>query len=209
MLRWYSLPIVIAATLVFSGHVNALDLGTVGPVYLIKERDMIAVMKDKMRALEKTGELGRIQERYKRDVIGAIEAPRPVAGIQPTATARTFYIDPSYTLDRHIADDKGRILYPAGTRINPFDYAPLTKQLLFFDARSKEQVAFAKQFIAKSKHLVKPILVAGEPMKLMREWKRPVYYDQGGTLSRRFLLQQTPAIVGQEDKRLRVDEIRP
>jgi conjugal transfer pilus assembly protein TraW len=46
-------------------------------------------------------------------------------------------------------------------------------------------------------------------MKLMREWKRQVYYDQGGALSRRFMLQQTPAIVSQEDKRLRVDEIRP
>jgi conjugal transfer pilus assembly protein TraW len=209
MLHWRPITILTVAFLAVSGRAVALDLGTIGPVYPIKERDLLVVMQDKMRALEKSGELGQIQERYKREVIGSVESPRPVAGIQPTATARTFYIDPSHVLERHVLDDKGRILYPAGTRVNPLDYAPMTKLLLFFDARDKAQIAFAKRFIAETKQQVKPILVAGEPMKLMREWKQQVYYDQGGTLSRRFMLQQTPAIVSQEDKRLRVDEIRP
>jgi conjugal transfer pilus assembly protein TraW len=55
---------------------------------------------------------------------------------------------------------------------------------------------------------VKPILVGGEPLTLMREWKREVFYDQGGTLSKRFSITQSPAIVSQEGKRFRVDEIR-
>ena len=42
----------------------------------------------------------------------------------------------------------------------------------------------------------------------MREWKREVFYDQGGALSERFHVPQSPAVVTQEGKRLRVDEIR-
>ena len=56
---------------------------------------------------------------------------------------------------------------------------------------------------------MKPILVGGEPLKLMRQWKREIFYDQGGVLSRKFLLKQSPAIVSQEGKRLRIDEIHP
>jgi conjugal transfer pilus assembly protein TraW len=122
--------------------------------------------------------------------------------------ARTFYIDPTWTLDRNVADEKGSVLFPAGTRVNPFDYDRMTRTLLFFDARHKNQVAFAKRFMAESTTPVKPILVGGEPLTLMREWKREVFYDQGGTLSKRFSITQSPAIVSQEGKRFRVDEIR-
>ena len=66
-----------------------------------------------------------------------------------------------------------------------------------------------RRFIQQSKARVKPILVGGEPLKLMRQWKREVFYDQGGVLSRKFLLKQSPAIVSQEGRRLRIDEIHP
>lgn len=92
-------------------------------------------------------------------------------------------------------------------QVNPFDYDRMTKILLFFDGRDK-QVEFALRVINQSKQEVKPILVAGEPLSLMRKWKRPVYYDQGGRLTRRFFIRQSP-VVRQEDKRLRIDEIRP
>ena len=69
-------------------------------------------------------------------------------------------------------------------------------------------MAFAKRFMAESKLPVKPILIGGAPLKLMREWKREVFYDQGGALSKRFSIAQSPAVVTQEGKRLRVDEVR-
>jgi conjugal transfer pilus assembly protein TraW len=194
---------------VFCGPLWAEDLGVIGPTYEIAERDLIEVIKDKLRRMEMTGEMEKRNEEYKRRVIEGIERPKPVLGISPTKTARTFYIDPTFTLDRNIQDEHGRILYPAGTKINPFDYDRMSKVLLFFDGRDKAQVAFAKRFIAESKTPVRPILVAGEPLKLMREWKREVFYDQGGALSRRFSITQSPAVVAQEGKRIRVDEVRP
>jgi len=195
--------------LVFCGPLQAEDLGVIGPTYEIAERDLAEAIKDKLRRMEMTGEMARRNEEYKRRVIKGIERPKPVPGINPTETARTFYIDPTFTLDRNIQDEHGRIIYPVGTQINPFDYDRMSKVLLFFDGRDEKQVAFAKRLIAESKIPVKPILVAGEPFKLMREWKREVFYDQGGALSKRFLITQSPAVVSQEGKRIRVDEVRP
>lgn len=206
MLKHSTIAIFLALS-AFCAGLHAEDLGTIGPTYEIAERDLIEVIKDKFRRMEKTGELAGMQEDYKRKVIGGIERPRPVPGIRATETARTFFIDPTWTLDRNVVNEKGAVLYPAGTRVNPLDYERMSQALLFFDARDKEQVAFAKRFMAESKMRVKPILVGGEPMKLMREWKREVFYDQGGALSKRFSITQSPAVVSQEGRQLRVDEL--
>jgi conjugal transfer pilus assembly protein TraW len=187
----------------------ASDLGVVGPIYEIAERDLIEVMKERFRRLEQTGEMRKLEERYKAKVVEAVERPRPIPGITATQTARTFFVDPTWTLDRNVVDEKGQVLFPVGTRVNPLDYAPLTQTLLFFDQRERSQVAFAKRFLADAKARVKPILVGGEPLKLMRQWKREIFYDQGGALSRKFLLKQVPALITQDGNRLRVDEIRP
>lgn len=201
-------PIIAVALCLLAISAHAEDLGTVGPTYEIIERDLLKVIQDRFRRMEKTGELARMQGDYKRRVVDAIEQPKPVPGILAAQAARTFYIDPTWTLDRNVVDEKGAILFPVGTRVNPFDFDRLTKALLFFDGRDKRQLAFAKRFIAESKLPVKPILIAGEPLKLMREWKREVFYDQGGALSKRFSIAQSPALVSQEGNRLRIDEVR-
>jgi conjugal transfer pilus assembly protein TraW len=200
--------LVTLLCLVAGAQAHAEDLGVIGPTYEIAERDLIEAIKYKFRRMEKSGDLARMQEDYQRQVVGGVEHPRPVAGIRTTETSRTFYIDPTWTLDRNVVDEKGNLLFPAGTRINPLDYDRMTRTLLFLDGRDKKQLAFARRLIAESKTAVKPILVAGEPLKLMREWKREVFYDQGGALSRRFSITQSPAVVRQEGNRLRVDELR-
>lgn len=205
------ISIIFALLLLSSTALNAVaeDLGVIGPTYEIIERDLIETIQKRFMRMEQSGELSKMQEDYKRRVVDSIERPRPVPGIRSTEVARTFYIDPTYTLAHNVQDSSGKILYPAGTKINPFDYERMNKVLLFFDGRDEKQVAFAKRFIAESKMSVKPILIAGEPLKLMREWKTHVYYDQGGALTRRLSITQSPAIVSQEGKMIRVDEIRP
>ena len=42
---------------------------------------------------------------------------------------------------------------------------------------------------------------------LMKAWRIPVYYDQAGTLTRRFGIRQVPALVSQDGLRLRIDEL--
>ena len=197
---------VLIATQV--GLAHAEDLGVIGKTYDIAERDLIEVIKDKLRHMEKTGELAKRQTEYKNRVMSGIEHPKPIPGIQATETANTHYYDPSIVTDKDIADATGKILYPRGTRVNPLDYIGWNKYLLFVDARDQKQLDMSKRIMATSDKPVKLVLVAGEPLNLMRKWKKQVYYDQGGILARRFAITQVPAIVSQEGRRLRIDELR-
>jgi conjugal transfer pilus assembly protein TraW len=98
-------------------------------------------------------------------------------------------------------------LFAAGTRKNPLDVVSLSKHLLFFDARDRRQVTRARELIARYAGKVKPILTGGSYLDLMKAWRIPVYYDQQGTLTRRFGIRQVPALVSQEGARLRIDEV--
>jgi conjugal transfer pilus assembly protein TraW len=55
---------------------------------------------------------------------------------------------------------------------------------------------------------VKVILTGGSYLELMRRWQRPVYFDQQGKLVARLGIRQVPALVSQDGRRLRIDEIR-
>lgn len=192
-----------------AGKLVAEDLGVIGPTYPIQERDLIEVMQSRLKHMEQTGELAELQENYKQKVVAGIERPRPVAGISTSETNKTFYIDPSFILDRDMVDEHGRIMFKAGYKVNPLDYAGLSKILVFFNGDDERQVVFVKRFIESADMPVKLILIAGAPLELMREWQREVFFDQGGVLSKHFRITHSPATVRQEGKRLRIDEIHP
>ncbi len=187
----------------------AQDLGAVGPTYDIAEKDLLDVIHSRLTTMVETGELSRKQNDYRDRVIGAIEQPKPLDQIKTTTTKRSFFVDPTWVLDRDIRGADGALLFARGLKINPFDHVSLKEKLVFFDGRDRRQVSFAKETLRSLNGRAKPILVAGEPLSLMRDWKQRVFYDQGGTLIRKFGIRQVPAIVAQDGKRFRVDEIRP
>ena len=193
---------------VYTAPARAEDLGVIGKVYQITERDLIEAMKDRLRQMEKSGELARKQTEYKNRVISGIEYPNPIPGIKTTEVANTHYYDPSMIVDRDIVTAEGKLMYPRGTKVNPLDYLGWNTYLLFVDGRDQKQLDLTKRITAASDKPVKLVLVAGEPLNLMRKWKKQVYYDQGGILSRRFAITQVPAMVRQEGRRLRIDELR-
>lgn len=199
---------LLVALLVAGQPAIADDLGVVGPTYDISERDLIEVIKGRLTVMEKSGELAKYQDDYKKKIINEIEHPMPVPGITVTATASFHYYDPTMITDRDITDATGKILYPRGTRVNPLDYLGWNKYLLFVDGRDEKQLAFSQKIIAASDRPVKLVLVAGAPLELMRKGKTQVYYDLGGALTKRFAITHVPAIVRQEGKRLRIDELR-
>jgi len=207
MLR-HILPLLL--TLALPCLACAADLGTIGPTYPIGEVHFLDFIRQRLQEKERSGELKQLEQAARARGVDAVKHPQPVAGIQPTETARTFYFDPSFTLDRNIVDDKGKLLFAAGMRKNPLEIVPLSKHLLFFDARDRRQVARARALIAHyqgRKVRVKPILVGGSYLDLMKSWRAPVYYDQQGMLTRRLGITRVPAIVSQEGMRLRIDEL--
>ena len=79
---------------------------------------------------------------------------------------------------------------------------------LFFDGRDPEQREAVGRLVAKGGQLkVKPILVAGSWLDLTKAWKTQVFYDQKGTLSKRFGITAVPAVIRQQGKMLVLDEI--
>lgn len=199
---------LFAALFLLATSSIAEDLGAVGPTYEIVERDALELITSKLKKMEQSGELAQYQEDYKNKVISSIEHPRPLAGLKATETAATHYYDPTIVTQKDIVDATGKVLYPRGTRVNPLDYIGWNTYLLFVDGRDEKQLEFTKKVVATSDRPVKVVLVAGEPLALMRKWKSSVYFDQGGKLIRRFSIAQVPAIVRQEGKRLRIDELR-
>ena len=187
--------------------VRAVDLGTLGPTYDIAEPHLLNFIEQRLRDKERSGELERLVQQAQARGVESVQRPAPVPGLRPTETARTFYVDPSFTLDRNVVDAQGRLLFAAGTRKNPLEVVSLSKRLLFFDARDGRQVAQARELIERYDGKVKPVLTGGSYLELMKAWRVPVYYDQQGTLVRRFGIGQVPALVSQEGLRLRIDEV--
>lgn len=191
----------------FPALAGAADLGTLGPTYGIAEPHLLNFIEERLRAKERSGELQHLMREAQSRGIAAVRQPQPVAGLRATETARTFYVDPTFTLDRNIVDAQGRLLFAAGTRKNPLEVVSLSKRLLFFDARDPRQVGQARELIARYEGKVKPILTGGSYLDLMKAWRVAVYFDQQGTLTRRFGIRQVPALVSQEGQRLRVEEV--
>lgn len=201
-----SAPLVLGLMLGATGA-RAMDLGVIGPTYEISEPHLLQMIEQRLRAKERSGELGRLEAQVRERGIATVKNPPPVTGLRATETVRTFYFDPSFTLDRNILGPQGELLFAAGTRKNPLEVVSLSRHLLFFDARDPRQVGRARQLIALYQGRVKPILVGGAYLDLMQSWHVPVYYDQQGLLTRRLGITQVPALVSQEGLRLRIDEL--
>ena len=202
-----SAPLVLGLMLGAADGARAMDLGVIGPTYEISEPHLLQMIEQRLRAKEHSGELGSLEAEARKRGIATVKNPPPVTGLRATDAVRTFYFDPSFTLDRNLLGPQGELLFAAGTRKNPLEVVSLSRHLLFFDARDPRQVGRARQLIALYQGRVKPILVGGSYLDLMQSWHVPVYYDQQGLLTRRLGITQVPALVSQEGLRLRIDEL--
>lgn len=136
----------IAALLTLSMACSAFadDLGNYGRSWEIEEQDGVEQMKDKLREMERTGELKRRQEQYRDEYIDSIENPAPIPGISTAAEDRVRTFDPTKTFTETVYDENGAIMVPAGVSVNPLDFATWSKRLLFIDARDDRQVELAR-----------------------------------------------------------------
>lgn len=202
------LPGLLAFILLVGGApAHALDAGVIGPTYEIGEPHLLRFIEQRLLDKAASGELQRLEEEARARGVDTVRKPPPVASLITTRTKRSFYFDPTYVLDHNVSDAQGRLMFAAGTRANPLDIVSLSRRLFFFDARDPRQVAQARALMKRYDGKVKPILTGGSYLNLMQAWHSPVYYDQQGLLTRRLGIRQVPALVSQEDKRLRIDEL--
>jgi conjugal transfer pilus assembly protein TraW len=202
-------PLAAAAaiTIAFSGGARSEALGKIGPTYPIAEQNLLEHITAKLKEKERSGEIALLQQQARARATATVNNPPAVPGLKAVETARTFYFDPSVRLPQNVLDDRGHVLFPPGTVKNPLDVVSMSKHLLFFDGGDARQVRRARELIDHYRGRVKPILVGGSYLNLMKAWQIPVYYDQQGLLVRKLGITAVPAIVSQEGSRLRIDEL--
>jgi conjugal transfer pilus assembly protein TraW len=200
-----SVALLLAALAVSA---QAVELGRIGPTYPIGEESALDMVMKKLRQKERSGELKRLQGEGIRRSMTSIRNMPPVEGIATVRSRAQRVIDPTVSYARSVTTDDGRVVIPAGSRINPLDTISLSKALVFFDGRDPEQrEAVARLVASKGQLRLKPILVAGSWLDLTKAWKTQVFYDQQGVLSRRFGITAVPAVIRQQGRMLVLDEI--
>ncbi|EFI5800644.1 TPA: type-F conjugative transfer system protein TraW [Escherichia coli] len=192
--------------LVLPGMVQAKNLGTWGEMYPIAEQDMLTTIQTRLKAMEASGELAREQEAFRQRVIENTLRPRPVEGLTLAQENTTHYIDPSFTVSEELKDHRGQIFARKGQVINPLDTVPFTETLYFIDGDNPQQLAWMKQQKPPTLQY-RVILVNGDIRETTRALDTRIYFDQDGTLSRKFKLKTIPARVtlAEDRRRLRVD----
>jgi conjugal transfer pilus assembly protein TraW len=188
----------------------AVDLGKRGTTFEIKEEGFVAMMIRKLKTLD----LDKENEKMKRIAKDRVENPVPVEGIVPATEYREFYFDPTYTLQEDAVLPCGKVLYYAGTTVNPLEAMDLDRRLFFIDARDQRQIKWLKGQLAKPVPEQTPIiedriiLIGGSVFELKKQQDlTEVYFDQSGELTTKFGIKASPAIVEQEGKLLKIREI--
>ena len=195
--------LLAAALSALFASASAKDLGVRGATWPVAEPDLLEEIEARLLEMQRSGALARSEAEARERARRRIEAPDPVPGIAPAREERTRTFDPAIVVERDIRAPDGTLIAAAGTRANPLERMPLTRDLLFVDGRRAAEIAWA---LAHGRP-AKIVLLAGRPLELMRRHGRPFFFDAGGRLAARFGLRFTPALVEQDGTRLRITEI--
>lgn len=185
----------------------AEDLGQVGRAWPVAERDLAESLLSRLREKQANGELKQLHEGMRNRARDYARAPRSL-GLPRVTQARSFLFDPSVVVPYDLRDAERRVFQKAGTRVNPLDHMTLSKRLVFVDAGDEAQLAWLRQHLS-TPGKVKLVLTGGSPERISKDLKHPVWFDQDGSLVTIFDIRAVPAVVQQEGRQMRVQEIQP
>lgn len=177
----------------------------IGTTFEIHEESFLTMIQRRIEAARAEGKLSSMEETVKTRVKERVINPLPVEGLRKTQEERSWYFDPSITLDQDIRDHKSQMIYPKGTKLNPLTKVSWRDPMVLIDGSDEEQVAWA---IKQVKDGGKIILVKGSPINLYRETGQRFYFDQGGRIVGRFQIRQIPARITQDGMKLLIEELR-
>ncbi|MDX8377472.1 MAG: type-F conjugative transfer system protein TraW [Mariprofundales bacterium] len=186
---------VLVFFLLFSSvsFAETAHIPVIGKIYPIQEQNLMEYIQARLQQMQETGEMAILQKQWKAKAEASIK--RPASRNIPTATQkRVRWFDPSIKIPSTITDHQGNVLAFAGEVINPLKQVNLSRPLIFFDGDNEQQIAWASQQNAKL------IITKGNPWALMQKLKTRVYFDQKGTLTKRFGIQYLPSFVDQDSK---------
>lgn len=181
-----------------SAAAGAVDLGTQGSVFPIDEPNLLIEILDRLDAVDwkkKSADIARDDEYLVNHM--------PDDGLTPAPETLTRYYDPSLVLQAPVSapvrQDDGstqwKVIYPAGTRVNPLEHVQPPTRLLVFDPSDKGQTAFALAAQRAWPSLVELMVSGGAVKDLSKQISRPVYYADAA-LVHGFHLEHVPSMIG-------------
>lgn len=191
----------------------AKDLGVRSQSFKIEEQSLQEMILERLAGVD----LEEAKEKMQNIARNQIENPSAVLGIGRAAEDSWWYHDPTYVLDKDVILPCGKLIYSAGTRVNPLDQMNLQRRILFIDARDDDQIMWLKENArlgdeeTEDSNVIKDVvvLVGGSPIELTKQLGVQVYFDQhGGYLTDKWHIKSVPAIVEQEGARLKISEVR-
>lgn len=182
----------------------AEDLGQIGNVYPIVERNLIDVFKSRAQARIDDGTWNKLMDKQRDALKKYVEHPIGLKLPRAEKYGLTYY-DPTMVLGQDIVDASGKLLYAKGTKVNPLDYRQYSRTLCFIDGEDDAQVQWVK------KHCLDPvqakiILVDGPILDISRTLNVPLYFDQYGILIRHFGVKAVPSVIRQSGRAFAIEE---
>jgi len=189
--------VVFLSLSLLPGKVHAKDLGLIGRVYPIKERDALEELEARAAKVNWKKHLDKIKpEKYR---------PGNLVGL-PRATKTTRrLVDMTYTLDMDVPDGKGGIIYPKGYSFNPLDYLPFRKVLVIINPDDPDQLLWFKSSEYATRIDVMPLITQGSAVGIGKSISRPVFYADSRIIDK-FDVRSVPAVVRQSGRMMEVAE---
>jgi conjugal transfer pilus assembly protein TraW len=178
---------------------EAKDFGIQGQTWEIQEEGFVSMIKRRLENID-------IKKDFAQKVKEKILRPKPIEEIKKTVIERNFVVDPTYTLEESIILPCGKVLYPAGYKINPLEHVNLDGKIIMLDGDDEASLNwFKSQGFSENDKL---ILVKGSPKLVEEALDRDVYFDQLKEFVKKFNITQVPAVLSQEDRLIKVHEVR-
>lgn len=177
------------------------DLGDVGATYPIAERDALAEIEDRAKAVDwgKAFDPKRMRDKIRN------YRPEGMAVLPAAKKDRVFHVDVSWMLDFDIPDGRGGILYPRGFSFNPLAYVFLPNVLVVIDGGDERQIEWFKASSYAKDYRVMLLLCGGSYTRVMEKLKRPAFYADA-RIVKRFQLKAVPAVIVQKGAVMEVRE---
>ncbi len=198
--------VLISSLLLFANIATAKEFGKQGSSYAISEQPFIEMIEERLNAVDIDQERIKMQQKAQ----DSVDNPKPVKNIQHATEHRSYLFDPTYTLQKDIILPCGKLLHKAGTKVNPLDHIEFDRRLIFIDGDDGEHISWLSNLLKKTSDTQlenRVILVKGSPLQLKEELGLDIYFDQAGVLTKQFRIRAVPAIVAQEGKQLRIEEL--
>lgn len=187
---------VFAMVSVSSAQIEVI--GQYGNTYSIAEKDAYEEVLSKVKQLNWQQLISKTQRNVSKKLSSDYNLKR-------AEKDSIRYIDPTYTLEFDIADENGKVIYPAGYKFNPLLYMQFPYTFVFFNAKRVEELVWVKNTFSTRWDVIL-VATAGDIMKAEQYLNRNVY-SANNLMINKFQVKATPTIVYTQRQWLAVQEV--